>query len=42
MTQNNHFEAQKCYFEAFWASLKISFSSLQHPNYDASKFQFSK
>ena len=35
MTQNDHFEAQKCHFWAFWAFFQISFSSLQHPKHDA-------
>ena len=33
LTKNDHFETQKCHFRAFLASFKISFSSLQHPNY---------
>ena len=38
MSKNDHFEAQKCHFRAFLASCKISFSSLQHPNYNLNNF----
>ena len=34
MIKNDHFETQKCHFLAFLAFFKISFSSLQHPNYN--------
>ena len=34
ITQNDHFEAQKCHFWAFLASFKISFSGLHNPKHN--------